>query len=787
MNNKSIKEVVKRSIAFFFATIIGAASICGGIRLAAIQLQDENAENFNRLNYDKIKRKEAPALPQAREVDVKDWSSAKVMNAAEFLAAYTNPRISRIELSANIDLSEGPRDKRGKMKDLQPSVSNYKLMRSLQIDGKNHTLKSTRVSGNQFVDNHSLFTLGRIVGQKQTIHLQNLDIWTRGMNYVKNYDGNEIEGWQLILDNIRFEKKQHATTEDRKRKDGFDEVHRVGKLPRGQIFLRNEVFMESSGENFYAGQITVEPGAHVFGVIDYHDYSTWWFPREAAKLDKTVNIGEGAIVELGGKPRYHYNNPAKGIANHNITFPAIYAHWQAINVYKGAKLKVTKPGHAFEFKYRTNGKKDKYINVFDGATIEGITTRNQKNWGHYQGALDDVHSNVTGHFYAGPGSTVKFTSPGKAPVINLKNKGSTFELNSPFVYDIRNTIQAANAQSIHVGQGGYFAIKEADIAVWDGTRKALNFDEPADFSWDWKTLIAGSTGRPIAGTDNDASLLNNWHTKKYSRISGGGGSSDRDSTLNLSFDQLTDADQSYILSATLEDERVLKEGIVTIKVTNDQDDTIQIGQNDKDGTFTYTLPNDAFFTAGTTYTATGYIGQTEGLEQEVVTCITVADVTPPTPVRTINEIEYTARTISGFADEVGAILSLALNGKELDIDLETIVAEDGTWTFEIPHVVKLRPGDVLQVVLSDREGNKNPLKTKVFKDAIFEAATKIYVKAAPLSKKVDSGVTLTVEDGLVPLSLSEVNDEFKGQSNSMVSAKLSNQISNTLFLRRFKF
>jgi hypothetical protein len=521
-------EEERRELEAEKAEAAAAATLTDETELATEGQSDLELENsvltaFNNNGLapdDGQSKKEAPALPQANEVAYTAASTAKVNNGLEFLAAYVNSAITRIELMDDIDLNAGPRDAAGRVKDLQPDVARYTLMRSLIIDGKGHTLKSTGTKNDQFFENDPLFKLGRITST-QTIHLKDLKAWTRGLNYIKNYDGNEIEGWQLILDDVDFRKTKHVSPADKVRKDGFDQVHRVAKLPRGQIFLRNSVKMESSGENFYVGQVTVEPGADVFGEITHHNYSTWWFVRQEAKLEKTVNIGENAHVFLGGKPRYKQHDPAKGILAQNATYPAIFSHWQAINVHQGATLSVRKPGHTYEFKYATNGNKHKYINVFEDATIEGITTSLSGN----QGTFDDITATAIGHFYAAPGSNVRFISGGTSPVINLKAAGSTFELNRPATYDIRNISELRGAKAVRIGKNGYFKLTAANIGVWDGT-KVLSWDQtrerhlhgPADETWSDVAVIAGENGRPLAGSSPDSRLYTNWQTTKYSRI-----------------------------------------------------------------------------------------------------------------------------------------------------------------------------------------------------------------------------------------------------------------------------
>jgi len=702
MNKKNFSKVAWNMLSLVLALTIGMVSFLPTTNVQANEFQPATS------NTDGGTKPQAPALPQANEVEVSEDSTATVTTAEEFLTAYTNENISRIELANDIDLSDGPLDKHGKKRDLQPDVRAYKLMRSVQLDGKGYTFKSTRKNqGDQFTDNNALFTLGKITGQTYTVHLQNWNAWSRGLNYIKNYDGDEIEGWQLILDNVTFKRvdSQEAAT------DGFDEVHRVAKLARGHIFLRNNVYMQSTGENFYAGAITVEPGAKVFGVIDYHDYSTWWFPREAAKIEKAVNIGEGAEVELSGKPRYHYNDPTRGVANENITYPAIFSHWQAINVHRGAKLKATKPGHAFEFKYQTNGKKDKYINVFEDATLEGITTKSIKNWGKDQGALDDVHSNTVGHFYAAQGSIIKFESPGNAPTVNLKNPGSTVVLDSPAEYAITNTRRAAGAQTVHVGTGGQFNINNADINVWDGTKGARNFDDEADYQWTLSTLVANDKGMAIEGTKENENVkdgpkfMDVWNTTKYSRISGQSGFP---VLVFGELDPMSEAHKSYTVYADVFG-RPAQAGEVYIKVYRQLPDEngnaehsvkelIDEGFTDADGKFKFSNKNNEFFLLDSIITAEAY----RFAEQWAATPITekILDWMPPAPV-TINEpITPSTRVISGTDGQPGTTIGLRVNEKRVTLSTIYKVDDDGKWEFEVPSNVELKHDDVIQVLLS---------------------------------------------------------------------------------------
>jgi len=751
MNKEYLNKVLGKSTSFFIALAIAITSLftntmnmtahvsTGGLVTSDVQQAQRRTAPVADAKISDAER----AMPSAREVNTDTGETAKVTDANEFLAAYRNPAVSKIELhqknvgdATEIDITNIMGDIRG-----------IRLGRDLQIDGRNFKLISKSTNAYSW---DSLFMLGRLNEEQRTLHLKDVEVITKGMNYIDGPGGDGL-GWQVILENVTMQK--HDNLLDR---DGYDEALRMVQLPQGHIFLRKNVFMQTSYENFIAGAITVEPEASVFGEVNYDDRATWWFDGDTGSIsfiaERALHIGHNATVELKGTS---VRVPSR--TNDNRTYPVVYGHFNGIYVHEDATLVGTKPGHVYEF-ISTRGlgteANPKKIKVFEGATIEGRTTGPANRGLDNSPVLNDAWGggNLFSHFYAAPGSIVKFeTAPasGNIPVIRLKRNGTTVELDRPDEYDLRNTTNrpGASAQVVQIDGTGVFSIIESDIEVWDntsaeGVKPRRDFDGPADAGWYKQTFVT-------RGNVTESNPHNpNWQLQNYARISGMSGEPSLVFVRTANDEEeaiLTDADKSYTIQANIFDNPASWQGQVTIQVTNDKDDTVHEGTNDKNGRFTYRLNGNNFFKAGTRYTAKGYRGSPAWSTKDPQASVTVKDVTPPTPVTIDGPVYHTANVISGRDGEAGAKLSATLNGQPLNIGDALVVADDGTWHFVLPANIELNPGDVIQVFLTDEAGNTTPTVQTQFRDAVFEAATTITVQedVAGLDFMLKTPVTYT--------------------------------------------
>jgi len=698
MNTEGVSRVLKRCTSVLFALILGMSSLTTNvIPVSASEIQNTNEE----INVENMADNEgakskipAPALPVANEVQWDNTTSRSVRTAQEFLTAYRDTSVARIELLNDIRFTNTE----------QNTMSGIELNRSLQIDGNNFTLITLNKGASW--DEAMFFNL-KALGARQTatIHLKRLNVHTQGLHYVDSgYTGGDR--WQLILDDVNMPLNNDGT-----------EVSRVTRLNRGHIFVRNNVHLQSHNENFYAGQVTVEPYAKLYGENNKADHATWWFRQEFAAtetIDRSVNIGENAHVELVGGP------------GSGTSWPNIYEHWRDIHVHRGATLKASKLGNAYRFD-KTANIPVKHINVFEGATFEGTSTGN----GSYPIMREE--GGTQNHFYAAPGSIVKLIGQSDnkdRPLVQFTKSGSSFELDQPAVYDLRNNLRIPGAHAVSVGTNAFFKITSSDIEVWDGSTSVKDFDAPPTAGWYRSTVVANSAGKAVAGTrdpyNTNPNLMTTWETKKFSRITG---VNDRP---ELSFDDLTDADKSAYVSASILGVPAWWAEQVTADITNEYGLLVYSGKNGVDGKVKYTLPNDEFFRAGDRYSATGFRGIPEWPALNT-TDVTVRDVTPPTPVQVNGGLYHTENYVSGTSDEPGATLRVMLNGRPFAVSGTDTVRADGTWEFTIPDTTRLKPRDVLQIFLTDAAGNTNPIETTRFRDAVFEAGTKIIVTEDPIA------------------------------------------------------
>lgn len=328
-------------------------------------------------------------------------------------------------------------------------------------------------------------------------------------------------------------------------------------MRQGHLFLRNNVEMYSYAENMYIGQITVEKNADVYGEINYYDYSTWWFVDYQSQ--GSLNIGEGAKVSLNGIG--------------GVSYPTVFEHFREINVHKNATLISRKPGNALRFN-TTTGITNKYINIFKGATLDAASTGTGSS-----PIIDTLGTGYAGHFYAAPNSKVLLigsSSTDTTPLINLPNSGSSFILDHPLTYDLRNN--RTTGYVVSVGSGATFSILNSDIEVWK-KGSGVNLDIQPSHSWFLSNVVANNSGNPITGTDPSVAAV--WKTTDYARITG------LNANPTLKFREVTDADKNFTVEAYVLD-NLAWANQVNVSVANDKDSEIKSGQNDASGLFRYT-------------------------------------------------------------------------------------------------------------------------------------------------------------------------------------------------------
>ncbi|MDF9837800.1 immunoglobulin-like domain-containing protein [Breznakia sp. PFB2-8] len=179
----------------------------------------------------------------------------------------------------------------------------------------------------------------------------------------------------------------------------------------------------------------------------------------------------------------------------------------------------------------------------------------------------------------------------------------------------------------------------------------------------------------------------------------------------------------------------------TIGKDNDNPGLAVYGEEPRGGM--YTVPLNEFLTPGSTYEVleawrgdedpTSSKRHVANAEDILVGKVTVSDVTPPLPVTVTNTLYTNGNKLEGTW-ELDAIhnndkpvkLTVTLNGVEMGN--EGTINDDNTWNYTFPAGTTLKENDVVQIFLTDANGNKNPVATKDYHDATFKAATKVIVQ-----------------------------------------------------------
>jgi len=664
MNQQWKKGLLSRGLSLVVVGALGFSTCVLNMNGVNLQAQVSNEEP------------KAPALPEAKEVDANRAEKKEVATAEAFVAAFLDYPTRHIVLTEDIDLTS-----------VEAKIRGHSLNRSLQIDGNGKTLTTTEGGP---INDRPTFNLSSFShNRKETFHLKNIKIHTRGRKYI--YHGEAVsprsEGWQIILDDVEFNESKQG-----------ERALSVVEASRAHVFLRGTVNMTTTNDSLIAGQITVEPGAKVESKVKGGSSNLWFgHPNQGAKMvDKSINIGSKAEVTLNGSGQS----------------AAIAGHWQTINVHPEATVRINRPGNAIS-SGRTDTVRKKEINVFTSAMIDAKSDTVALN--------EEAARDLETHLYAAAGSTVNFTGQ-----VNLRNKNSSFILNEPKEYDLRiGGRNSKNGSAVSIGQGGAFKIIKSDIRVWSPSWGGSDLGGMPSSVWSNATLVTDGSGKAGAGTNDPnrttPSLAASWQTNQYTRISGS------NEKLTLKVDALTDAHKTGTVQVSIGGSPIQWEGQVKLAVIDESTGVdIASGFNAADSTFVYSSPNGGFFEAGKRYTIIAY-RDTPTAPTAARMSVKVEHVTPPKPV-TIIPVYSGDKTISGMNGLPGAKVSATYDGMDLALSGDLTVKYNGTWEFAVPNDIYLETGKEIQVFLTDKAGKTTPKVNETMYDATFEAATTITVE-----------------------------------------------------------
>ena len=149
------------------------------------------------------------------------------------------------------------------------------------------------------------------------------------------------------------------------------------------------------------------------------------------------------------------------------------------------------------------------------------------------------------------------------------------------------------------------------------------------------------------------------------------------------------------------------------------------------------------------------------LENQGAVFVTCIDKTPPKPAGINGEIDDLLRltvaegsqAITGTsAEKTGVTVIFTVNGVIVTTDgtlagaggtpVTATVGSGGTWQLDVPSYMTLELDDVIQVFLTDSEGNKNPVDDTEFHDALF--ITDDHFPAGTIAYVVESAFILHI-------------------------------------------
>ncbi|WP_159521965.1 immunoglobulin-like domain-containing protein, partial [Erysipelothrix urinaevulpis] len=121
--------------------------------------------------------------------------------------------------------------------------------------------------------------------------------------------------------------------------------------------------------------------------------------------------------------------------------------------------------------------------------------------------------------------------------------------------------------------------------------------------------------------------------------------------------------------------------------------------------------------------------------------VTVIDKTPPNPASISNNLYAYMNVVEGTSDEPGSRVTVKINGEFVtggtsidpalwpeDGRVNTVVGTDGKWRIELPAGKSFNAEDVVQIILTDKLGNSNPVTTKDYHDTTFIKGTETIVE-----------------------------------------------------------
>ncbi len=755
-------------------------------RISGAMTKTEYKQQFSQLNeqQNEIWNSTYNFKPETNVKRVSEWK--------DFKAAFENNDVSKIILEKNITAS----------------VTNvaYNRTESLEIDGQGYKLEMVNSSLN-FDDLAKPSDFTKKFSDTPVFHMHDIEIVNNtGVGAV---EGNLGTAWAFINGRGQFGPGGAAggrrglwryrignviTPYDENKKTNNQRVGgRLINAELGEVSIWGYNKIVTGAENFYTGGITYEPYTYYRGEIAYYNYSTIWFMLNPAQVDNSnvnkKNLTGTQKFDIGANSFVYLHNTNTGTG-----FPAVYEHYQLLNVGENATYNANVPGTAVSFN-ETNAKfvaeKNAKVNLLSrssGApTISLINSNNTHGTGSTIPPLNTSYTiNENAEFYV-VGNTGNANN-GITQFGNSSANNGKIYLNSVESFDIRNQ---SNSNFMGIGTANsLFNIVNSDISVW---KNASSVDGIPDIdSANVTNFSVVPTGVNGVVTSTDPTLNSDFKRTQYKRISG------LNSTPQLIWEPVTDADYTQKAQILL--------GYVPLggsdpfdengdpKVIPVYADARRVAQSD----FTDTLGNkytsksqaDKFlYWRKDDHEKAGYQiagqeisgvpfrvdGNNQRYRDGEKTSTVVIDATPPSPAKVDTVVTTVSKKITGTG-EPDSKVTVTINDVKQN-DMSSIVDSQGNWEIAIPDK-RLKNKDKVQIFLEDNAleivsdkkiaeenqlvylpadripptnsatGNINPKEDVHYSDAIFKAATIVTVKEVepPTPKITKIARALTIDD-----------------------------------------
>ncbi len=619
-----------------------------------------------------------------------DDPTQTVTTYAEFKTAYTNTAVTTILIGADISA---------------PSTAATDLgtrTTALTIDGQNHSfdigLANFRLGTTAAATNFTIknFKLLRAAATTGTGTSGSLGIIQSGADGGTTASG---ANWEINVADL--------TTDS--------SVQRLVSSPGNRVTVSGTVNSTTVWESMLTGGVVFAANSHFTARKKYtsgENRSFFWFSASSGygTGDRKVVINSGAIVDCVGAPT-------------DTLYPVFFDQYDSITVDTNATLIAKMYGNA----YRAQRASTFTANTGSKTTFENLSTTS--------GNTINYASTATSTFTVNSGAEIYITNNATAPVFGGTLSGVNVLLNSPKVYDIKNTsagLLAATASIVNISIGS-FEIRNSNLSVWLVTLPLNVVSAKWTFrnvEWIKQTGLIMTSSDGLLGISltltsfSLARRINNtvaMPTAVYSSPY----------TSDLGAVLVTDADKKVRLRVitSLSDSGVptyATAGQATVKLTDDQG-VVHSATTDASGYVNYTL--DHFLTAGKTLSAVVNVSY----DADPVT-IVVQDKTPPNPVTAKDgKIVADQKTITGSTTTAGNKISYTINGSAAVDSSGTAItataAADGSWSLALP-TPALKAGDVIRLLVTDAAGNVTPLTATTYHDATFAAASQYTVAPA---------------------------------------------------------